>query len=79
MIKCELGKVSLKGDAATLMAELSCIISSLEETFSENISDEKAKEMILHAVDIAFKPEEEVKEATKDELVKLLKLLLKDE
>lgn len=60
MIKANRGMVELEGKENLLLAELSCVTRAFKEVLEKDYGEEAAKAMVMHAVEIAFLPDEEL-------------------
>lgn len=81
MIKCNRGKVEVKGDPTTLKAEFATIVHAMRFDVIQKIyPDKDPEEAVMEIVKCAFKTEEEldkeVKEKGGDALKDLLRSLL---
>lgn len=77
MVKCVNGILEFKGSTACICAEVSTILISLRELLQENIPDDSAEKLFNDVIEMSKKSDEEIKEATENQLNDLLKSLLK--
>ena len=78
MIKSEKGSTWISGSTPTLLADLTCIVSSLRETLIENFGEEEADSRIEGAIASAKKSDEELREMAQEIFSELLKKTLDD-
>ena len=60
MIFSRLGNVAVEGNVSVIKADLSTIVLHINNVFTEKFGEEKAKEMIMEAVESGFKKPEEI-------------------
>ena len=73
MIKTKKGNLNIKGSDVEIQADISVIVYHLYyEILPEKMSQEEAKEFIMHAVERGFKTQEQVDVETKEALGELL-------
>lgn len=73
MIKTKRGKLQIKGDLTEVMADVSVIVTHLyNNVLPETMTQEEAKEMIMHAVECGLMTEEERNAQIFEKLVELL-------
>lgn len=72
MIKKTNKKTKIEGCVPDLMTDLTLIVKGLDEAFQEaGMTKEEAKESIQHAVDLAFKSDEEIFKETINDVLKM--------
>ena len=59
MIKCDKGEVAIIGSPIFVMSEMSMMVYSLNKSLTEKFGTEKAKELILDAVEKGLMTDEE--------------------
>ena len=72
MIKIKKDRVKFKGSIPELCAEITVLCVNLRKTISEELSEEYAKDLILKAVNLGLKTEEEIKKELLDKLGELI-------
>lgn len=65
MLKIENGKVTIKGSRMTVMSDLTTLINSIKENV------DVPKEDFLYAVDLAFKPFDEIQKTALEKAMKM--------
>lgn len=60
MIKSEEGKVEIKGNAITLLAEFSSIVEGLKESFNEELTEKETLVLLENAFNCGTKTQEEI-------------------
>lgn len=60
MIKCEKGCVEIEGRRSEILAEFSCLVKGIYETFSENDGKEMARDLLDRSYRDGFAKEEEI-------------------
>ena len=72
MIKKTNKKTKIEGCVPDVMTDLTLIVKGLDEAFQEaGMTKEEAKESIQHAVDLAFKSDEEIFKETINDVLKM--------
>ena len=61
MVKVNKGEIDVKGTSIELLADTATIIKVLHKIISEDIGEERSKELIRFIVELGFKSEEELK------------------
>ena len=75
MIKSDCGYVTIKGNTAMVLAEVSTLIHSLYEIFSEKHTEDEAKAMIMESVELALASKDELDKRQEESLGKLKGML----
>lgn len=60
MIKCVNGYVEVEGRRSEILAEFSCLVKGIYETFSENYGKEMAIDLLDRSYNNGFAKEEEI-------------------
>lgn len=61
MIKCEDGRLEVKGSIITISNDLTLIIHSIRKIFTKNMDQKKADDAIRETIRLGFMSEEEIK------------------
>ena len=80
MIETKMGKITLKGSKAELIADLAVIVRGIKEAIMEDDkeTEESAKHEIDEAVKIGLMNEEEFKTIQKEKIKEVVKILFDD-
>ena len=80
MIETKMGKITLKGSKAELIADLAVIVRGIKEAIMEDDkeTEESAKHEIDEAVKIGLMNEEEFKTIQKEKIKEVVKILFGD-
>ena len=80
MIETKMGKITLKGSKAELIADLAVIVQGIKEAImkDDKETEESAKHEIDEAVKIGLMNEEEFKTIQKEKIKEVVKILFDD-
>lgn len=71
MIKVKKDRVRFKGSIAEICAEVTILCMNLRKSFSEELPEEIVKELIIKAVNLGLKTEEEINKEISEKLANL--------
>ena len=66
MIKCEMGKVNLKGPDVVILTECSCVLKAVKNMLVKKHGEERAMKDMQHVWDTAFLSDEEIEARSKE-------------